>query len=228
MAETEPILEREIYFIRHAQSRGNIERDTPTDITDREDPLLTPLGEKQAELLGEYLKDENFAAVYSSPLMRTVATAEQVVRRQKSTDKLLILPPLTEIWVSTDYPGQTMDSLHKISPGAEMSEGYSTELPTVRYDKDSLETEMFKRAGEALDYLFSRHNSGEKIAVVSHAGFLTYMLFYLIGYRDAEPFYDFRLSNTGVTRILFFKPGTNKYGDIIFDCMNERTHLLGL
>ena len=41
-----------------------------------------------------------------------------------------------------------------------------------------------------------------------------------------EPFYDFRLSNTGVTKIDFYEPGTNKYGDMVFDYVNRTGHLL--
>ena len=42
------------------------------------------------------------------------------------------------------------------------------------------------------------------------------------------PSFDINFSNTGVTRIIFYKPGTNKYGDIIFDYINSTSHLSGL
>ena len=70
MEKVSPVTELEIYLIRHAQSNGNAGvrvREIPT-IQDMADPLLTPLGISQAQLLGSYLSETEFDAFYSSAL----------------------------------------------------------------------------------------------------------------------------------------------------------------
>ena len=58
----------DLYIIRHGESRGNIGYDD-------EDPVLTELGHKQAQLLALRLRNINFDAILSSPLTRAVQTA---------------------------------------------------------------------------------------------------------------------------------------------------------
>jgi broad specificity phosphatase PhoE len=42
------------------------------------DPSLSPLGRRQAQSLGERLRSEDLKAIYSSPLKRTMETAEEI------------------------------------------------------------------------------------------------------------------------------------------------------
>ena len=91
---------------------------------------------------------------------------------------------------------------------------------SVREDEE----ETFSRAENALLYLRERYSSGEKVAVVSHAAFMTYFVLLIMGFRKTPPF-DFEFYNTGITRIVFYKQGTNPFGDIVFEYMNETAHL---
>ena len=61
--EQQPVLELEMYLIRHGQSRGNAGL-TPADapLADREDPVLSELGVYQASLLGQAYADVPFDA----------------------------------------------------------------------------------------------------------------------------------------------------------------------
>ncbi len=222
----EAVLLRELILIRHGESYANINI-TADSFTDEQDPLLTDKGLEQAELLGRFLADEELSAVYSGGLRRVVLTADGIIRHRKEKTPLLILPELCEIGVSPDYPGQSYDELKKLCPAAVPAPGVDENEKTVVPDECTYEHEerYFARAERILGYMDTHYRNGEKVAVVSHAGFLTYIIFYLMGYRDAEPGYDFRISNTGITRILFYEPGTNKYGDVVFDCVNERKHL---
>lgn len=65
------IMKTRIYFIRHGQSYGNLHRlflgHTDADLTD--------LGRTQAERTAQRLADVDFAAIYSSDLMRASNTA---------------------------------------------------------------------------------------------------------------------------------------------------------
>ena len=60
--------------VRHAESLGN------AGLSDDEDPLLSPLGERQARLTGERLAREGVTHVWSSPYRRAIRTAEHVAK----------------------------------------------------------------------------------------------------------------------------------------------------
>ncbi|MBR3766647.1 MAG: histidine phosphatase family protein [Clostridia bacterium] len=225
MENKTPILELEIYLIRHAQSNGNAGikvREVPT-IADLADPLLSELGITQAKLLGEYLSDVQFDYVYSSALRRALRTATEVINKQAKRQALRILPLLTENGLGNDYEGASWEELQSINPEAALAPDVDENAPVVCYSDAKDEPSLFERAKNTIDYLRSHHGNGEKICVVSHAAFITYIVFHLMGL-DKTPIYDIDFANTGVTKISFYTPGTNKYGDIIFNYINSTAH----
>ena len=115
MENTKPIIELELYIIRHGQSMGNIERNTDgLSITDLHDPRLTDLGKKQAIACGERFKNTEFDAVYSSALLRAVETATEIIKMQPSGKALKVLPYLTEAGVSPEYSHSSFTEINKI------------------------------------------------------------------------------------------------------------------
>ena len=219
---------RELFLIRHAESRGNAGIDGE-GIADSADPLLTELGVSQAEKLGLYWSNKiTFDVVYSSGLRRAVETANGIIEHQPGSPELNILPDLCEIGVSPDYDGFTVEELRSLCPAAVPADGTGDAGKLVIPDETpgENEKEYFQRAKRVIDYFEARYSSGEKLAVVSHAAFLTYLIFYIIGCRDKEPYYDFTLSNTGVTRIIFYEEGTYPYGDVAFEGVNDLRHLV--
>jgi hypothetical protein len=46
-----------------------------------------------------------------------------------------------------------------------------------------------------------------------------------MGFTTETPFYDINFANTGITRVIFYKKGTNPYGDVVFDYINNTEHL---
>ena len=223
--ETEKnVIELEIYLIRHGQSNGNAGikvREVPT-IQDMADPLLTELGIAQAEKLGEYLSDINFDAVYSSALLRAERTATEVIKKQKKKKPLWLLPLLTENGMGEEYKGAPED-IRKINHDATLAPDLPDDTPLMCYSSKNDDYDHFIRAGKAIEYLRKHHKNGEKICVVSHAAFITHIVFYLMGLKEV-PLFDINFSNTGITKIIFYKPGTNPYGDIIFDYINSTIH----
>ena len=225
MEQEKNIVELEIYLIRHGQSNTNAGiavREIPT-IQDMADPYLTQLGISQARALGKHLADTEFDYVYSSGLFRAERTATEVINGQKSPQKLRILPLLTEIGMGRDYPGATWEELHAINPDAHLAPDLPGDAELLFYSEHDDNASHRERAEKTIEYLRS-HHMGEKICVVSHAAFITHVVFYLMGLKEL-PAFDINFSNTGVTKIIFYKPGTNKYGDIIFDYINSTTHL---
>ena len=225
MSEQTPVLELEMYLIRHGESRGNVGltgEAAPFDL--REDPPLTVRGQLQADLLGQSLAAVGFDAVYSSALRRAVMTAHGLLARQPTQKPLLLLPLLTEQGVSDDYEGQTVEALQALSPGCRMAEGFET-ARRINGTPGQPDDAVLARAQAAIDYLRARHTGGQRIAVVSHAAFLTYFIFRICGVKEKMPDFDIDLNNTGVTRVKFYRPGTNPFGDTVFAYVNNTEHL---
>ena len=168
----------------------------------------------------------DFAAVYASPLRRAVMTAKGVLDCQPGNKPLLLLPLLTEQDTPDEYEGQPLTELEKLCPGCRMAEGYETGRRIIGTPGQP-DPVVFARAKETIDYLRERHGNGQKIAVVGHACFLTYVIFRICGRKDAIPNFDIDLTNTGVTKVKFYQPGTYPFGDIVFGYVNRTDHLAG-
>ncbi len=63
-----------IYLVRHAEAMGNVEE----FFQGRTDCEVSEKGKKQLELLAERFRDIQIEVIYSSPLKRTIDTAEAV------------------------------------------------------------------------------------------------------------------------------------------------------
>lgn len=225
MENHDPVAQLELYLIRHGQSAGNVERDNDTlTLKELNDPYLTPLGISQAEKLGEALSGISFDAVYSSALLRAVQTAAEIVKRQPERPKLNILPLLTEVSIDPNYHGAGMREICEICPEARLADGIGESDPLVYHNEYEDEAGMFERARLSIEYLRSHYSNGEKIAVVNHAAFMTFAVFHIMGFTET-PVFDINFKNTAVTKVIFYKPGTNKYGDIVFEGINDIRHL---
>ena len=228
MSDTKPIIELELYIIRHGQSKGNVERVTDgLSHEELHDPRLTDLGKKQAIACGERFKTVEFDAIYSSALLRAVETATEIINKQPREKALKVLPYLTEAGVSEEYSHSSFTEINKINKNAVLADDVDPTKSLFYYNKMSDESDLFERAQKALDYIKSHQNLGEKIAIVSHAAFITYLVFSLMGYKKECPLYDLDFKNTGVTKVTIYKKGTNKYGDIVFEFINDTSHLFG-
>lgn len=225
MGEKKPITEFELYLVRHGQSMGNAGYDKE-ELTLREqnDPLLTEKGLMQADLVGRYLSSIEFDHLYSSGLIRAICTADGILRHQKEKKPLNILPVLSEVGISPEYDGITVEEMKEFCETARLADGINEDAPRVYHSTFENEAEMFDRAKAVMEHMRSRYSSGEKIAVVAHAAFLTILIFHIMGLSES-PVFDISIQNTGVTKVIFYKEGTNPYGDIAFEYINETSHL---
>lgn len=220
-----PIVELELYLIRHGQSMGNAGYDKENlTLKEENDPLLTEKGLMQADLLGKYLSGINFDFVYSSGLIRAICTADGLLRYQNAEKTLNILPLLSEVGIPEEYDGITPDEMKEFCKTAILADGINENEPMVCHSTFEKEPEIFDRAEKVIEYLRSRYANGEKVAVVAHAAFLTILIFKIMGFKDA-PAFDISIQNTGITKVIFYKEGTNCYGDIVFEYINETAHL---
>ena len=171
----------EFYLIRHGQSVNNASPDALEP-----DPGLTNIGREQAGCVGKALQDKGIHRLYCSPMLRALQTAEIIGR-------MLSLPPhvyvgLHEwdgIWEASvgrygaTLPGLSRTQMREICPhvvlpndvtgeGWLFSEWENVDLMLQRAFHDS---KVFIRQAEAI-----HGESQERVAVVSHGGFLATMI----------------------------------------------------
>lgn len=224
MEKVKPVVELELYLVRHGQSKGNAGLvEEGASFTEINDVRLTELGVMQAKKAGKYLSDIEFDACFASGLIRTVQTANEIMSFQKEKKPLNILPIITEIGVNPDFPGRTLEEMKEVCSAAQMAEGFENAERLVVYSTHQEEPALYERAAKAIGYLRSKFNNGEKVLVAGHAAFNTVMIFHIMGY-SASPVFDIEITNTGITHIVFYKVGTNRFGDIVFESINDTKH----
>ena len=221
----EPVIELDLYIIRHGQSIGNVGygREELT-LKETHDPILTDVGVAQAQAAGEFYKGIDFDAFYASPLLRASRTAAEIINKQSENKVLNILPELCEVGIDPEYKGVEIDEIRQFYENSEYAEDTDVEETRLRYDKHETPDKVYARAKFVVDYLRSRYTNGEKVAIVSHAAFITNLVFYIMELNKINPAFDIDYDNTGLTRITYYKPGTYKWGDTVFRCINDTSH----
>ncbi len=160
-----------IYFVRHAEAMGNVLE----FFQGRTDCEVSEKGIKQLECLAKRFKDIPIERIYSSPLKRTMATAEAV-------NKYHGLPIIRD------------ERLIEINGGVWEGRKWSDlpELYPVEYDlwKNKME-DFYIEGGEKMTEVYSRmkaavqdiasQNRGRTIAVVSHGCALRNYLCFAMG-----------------------------------------------
>lgn len=173
----------ELYIVRHAESVEN------AGFLKGSDPVLTNLGIRQAECLGNFLKNVNFDKIYTSHLSRTIQTATGVAGYQSGNPQITVIPEFSERGTAIDFEANT--------------EFHKTVYNNIVYTKISIEKDYhgdIERIQTALDkYIFQpaygntsverisgdnviRYNP-EKVLIVAHGGINAIILSCLVGFR---------------------------------------------
>ncbi len=220
-----PIVELDLYIIRHGESKLNagIGTENPTH-KDTQDPVLTEKGIAQASAAGEFLKDIDFDAIYTSPLLRAARTATEILNKQKEKKTLNVMPELCEVGILQEYKGVEIDEIQAFCPEAVYAEGTDTTETRMRYDTHAENEKVNERAKFVVEYLRKRYGNGEKVVLVSHAAFITNLVFVIMGLDKTAPQFDIDYYNTGITRVIYYKPGTYQWGDTVFRYINDTSH----
>lgn len=146
----------DLYIIRHGESQGNIGLDV-------DDPKLTELGEKQAELLALRLRNIKFDAILSSPLTRAVQTATPLSELQNTP--ITIIHTLHEVGAFGD---ECLEEVQKRAKNvvAEIREKYGDKENVIAFAHGTFNNHFIKAAcgitsGE--DFNFCQENTGVTI-----------------------------------------------------------------
>lgn len=146
----------DLYIIRHGESQGNIGLDV-------DDPKLTELGEKQAELLALRLRNIKFDAILSSPLTRAVQTATPLSELRNTP--ITIIHTLHEVGAFDD---ECLEEVQKRAKNvvAEIREKYGDKENVIAFAHGTFNNHFIKAAcgitsGE--DFNFCQENTGVTI-----------------------------------------------------------------
>ena len=147
-----------VYVVRHGQTAWNLEE----VFRGRADIPLDETGKKEVHLAGEALKNETIHAVYSSPLCRSMETAENIAKFHN----LPVTPLEAIIDISYgDWEGVSLQKVHEKFP--ELYSLWLREPHKVRFPNGETLKEVRLRTMGALENLVAKHQK-ETIVLVAH------------------------------------------------------------
>lgn len=149
------------YLIRHGATDNNIAH--PPRLQGRGVDLgLSDQGHGQAERAARFLAEQPIAAVYSSPLLRAMETAEQIAR----CHQLSVIPieALCEVDVGR-WEGRSWEEIARTEPEAHRR--FMEDAAEFGYPEGENMDEVLARVAPAFQHVFEAH-LGEQVVVVGH------------------------------------------------------------
>lgn len=215
----------QIYLTRHGESRGNIVSDNdgrnkPPDDHERHNPELTPRGIEQAGLLAERLGLYRFDAMFSSPLVRAVATAQAISSRQPGgVVPVELLTDLMEVGIPWDYAGYSFEQLKTRFPSVVSLRCLVESEQWRKAEEEDLQGACLARAQTCIRYIRERFSGGERVFIAAHGSFNTYLIRAALGLNNTDDF-NFCQENTALTKIKYFPDGKPR-----LSYANDTSHL---
>jgi broad specificity phosphatase PhoE len=200
----------ELFLIRHGETTWNIRK----LIQGSENPSLSELGIKQAEMLAERFASTPVDAIYASDLKRAAQTAEIIA--EKKGLPVHFREGLRELCFG-EWEGK---------PFSEVMNGYHSFLEfwskndcgsSVR-DAESM-AQCLRRSVPVLEEIVKNHEDG-KVILVAHGVVNSFLLSHVLGL-DIENFWKFQFGNTSVSRVVFLN------GSSRVTLLNDTSHLIG-
>ncbi|MEZ5707734.1 MAG: histidine phosphatase family protein [Burkholderiaceae bacterium] len=190
-----------IVAVRHGETDWNRE----TRIQGHTDIPLNDHGQWQAVQLGLALREESFAACYSSDLIRAQATAEAVARHHR-------LPVAHHQGLRERsfgaFEGQTWKTLETRFPQETLA--WRKREPDFAPPLGESLTDLRSRVVASVTELAARH-PGEQILVVAHGGVLD-ILYRAATRLDLQAPRTWELTNTAINRLLWSPEGLSLVG----------------
>jgi broad specificity phosphatase PhoE len=150
-----------LYLIRHAATPANLEH--PAKLQGcRTDPDLAPAGVRQAVATRDFLAVRPIDVVYSSPLRRSLRTAE-IIAEPHGLEPVTV-EALIECDVG-DWEGQSWEEIRAADP--ESYARYHANPAVNGYAGGENFQQVSDRAGRAIEEILGRH-AGRTVVVVSH------------------------------------------------------------
>lgn len=173
-----------IYLVRHGQVDSNLNKVYNSVCED-----INENGVRQAIELREKIKDIDYDAVYSSPLLRARHTAEIINVKQKEI--------VFDNRLEERNPGDLSGKLLEVTNREEYWNYYST----VRYGTEESIHSLFDRVWNFLDELSSKDY--DKVLIVAHSGVSKAFYAYFNGIPEDGKFLNLGLKNCEVKEYEF-------------------------
>jgi alpha-ribazole phosphatase len=160
-----------LLFVRH----GNTEFNSARRFMGHSDIELSSEGRRQIELLRDYLTDENIAAVYSSDLARTMASA-RILAASRGLE-VVPCPELREMHYGV-CEGLTFGEIGQNYPDVARQCAYFT--PELEFPEGETFHNFARRVVMFLDRLAPLTQT-DRVLIVSHNGPIKVLICHLIG-----------------------------------------------
>ncbi len=206
-----------LLLVRHAESRGNREM----RLQGRTEFPLTRRGEQQAAALAERLASAGLAAVYSSPILRAVRTAGAVAARAGL--EVAVEPGVQEYDFGEALSGLTWREIAEKRPqlvAALMSD--DKEFP--RYPGEEGRAAFRHRVCTAIDEIVERHQDGEAVAIVTHAGPIVVFVMESLARKYSRPV-PFDIENASVTTLELNRSPSVATPPAVLTGLNDTCHV---
>ena len=179
-----------LFLIRHAESEWSRER----RFTGSRDVGLTDEGRRQADALARALSPVSLAAVYASPLVRSVQTAEAVARPHGLTVRV---QPAFQEMAFGEWEGLTRDEAATRFP--DLYECWRRNPGQLVCPGGEGMAAVNTRVADAITTLRGAH-AGETVALVTHAVIIRLVILAALGL-DLDRIWSIDASPAGITEI---------------------------
>ena len=179
-----------LFLLRHAESEWSRER----RFTGSRDVGLTDEGRRQADALARALSPVSLAAVYASPLVRSVQTAEAIARPHGLTVRV---QPAFQEMAFGEWEGLTRDEAATRFP--DLYECWRRNPGQLVCPGGEGMAAVNTRAADAITKLRGAH-AGETVALVTHAVIIRLVILAALGL-DLDRIWSIDASPAGITEI---------------------------
>jgi probable phosphoglycerate mutase len=183
-----------LYIVRHGQSTNNANLPRVTD------PPLTPLGEEQSRRAARALQSAGLTALHASPMRRALATALPISAAVGLPVR--VTPDLCEENGLGEHPGMTRDEIAAMLPACEIPDSVTAQGWWFRRQEGPEQAAARARAAASRLQSLYQQNGDERVAVVTHGTFASYLLRALIAVPSDSRLHFFH-DNAGISLIEF-------------------------
>jgi broad specificity phosphatase PhoE len=197
-----------IYLVRHGQTAWNKEE----IFRGRTDVPLNETGLREAQLAGEYFREMEIHAIYSSPLLRALETAQKIAEVQRL--EVRSLQGIIDMCFG-EWEGQSLKDVQE--KDGQRFQQWKNEPHLVKIPGGETLDEVRDRAMAVLDKTIQSH-SGKTLLFVSHRVVNKVILCSILGL-DNSHFWQIGQDTTAINLI------QHRDGKYVLSLLNEACHL---
>jgi 2,3-bisphosphoglycerate-dependent phosphoglycerate mutase len=169
--------ETKVTIVRHGETEWNV----AMRLQGMQNSVLTENGIRQANMVAEALRHNNYHFIIASDLGRAIETAEAINRYHSLT---IQKEPLLRERNFGVMEGLTREEIQEKYP--EVHRGYMERQGTYQVPQGESLTEFYLRVTEGLKMITSRYK-GKNILIVTHGGVLDCVMRMIFGYPLSAP-----------------------------------------